>query len=246
MNLLNAFYDGISRLIDRKMAADKTGFVKAKIPAAYVSGNPTSQLPGETASTAGSKTEKIVQPYGFGLSGPAASDEKAVLKDNAGNRVTLGKLVDLASSVTDAQGWGSVRWVQPGGTTFHSANTERSTASTTYVTQKSFLVSRPGKYRIGMELASDIATNGAARAQVVIAFDDSGDIVASAEALSNSAHTTFTVAALDMTVAVPMGAVIKVQLKDNTGSNTAYIKNVTLQGADATTAQSVYSAVLID
>lgn len=239
----------IRELIKAEAAKDRTALGKAKIPAAYVSGNPTQQLPGETASTLGTKTQKVARPHGFGLSAPVASEDSVFGRDSAGRRVDMGALMDLSSAAGsgDVIAWGSVKWAQPGsGATLDSANTERNTVSGTYGTVKKFIVDRPGRFRLTFGLASSgSGTNASAK---LIATFNGTSIAVSGDpgATSNSIYPTFNGKTVDMNQTVWPGWIIEVQLKETSGAGTAYINNCVILYSDATAAQASYHAVLQD
>jgi len=219
---------------------------KAKIPSSYTSGNPPLKLGNETSTTAGSKTHKVLQPFGTLLNKILADDEVWYVEDKDENRIPVGKLVDVASLVIDANAWGSLKWVKPGETDLLTAAAERSTVSAGYEDKKRFYVTRPGRYRVEFQLSR---TGGTTRCQVWVELPDGTKVAASGEATySGSVYPTFGAEQnLDMTLTVPMGSILLVRLmNDSAPSQTGYIQNVKIKYEDADAAHAPLDAVLVD
>jgi hypothetical protein len=243
------FVRGIARHEDQdigKPVVRQPGVAKAIIPAAYVSGNPKIQQWHESSTTLGTKIYKTVQAYGNRNAAPAASDSIAVGSDPDGNKEILGKLVNVGSAVVDADYVMGLRPVAPGNTLLLTLNAEQSTNSTSYLTVKRVYVTRPGKYRIKGELSR---TGGTTSAQVGLEFPDGTIVVASSAATYNgTVYPTFgSQFSLDMTVSVPWGSFLVIQLQNDSGpAQTAYIRTVTVCYADATASLGSYDSVLTD
>lgn len=232
----------MDQYLDRKGLA---GNGKAIIPAAYVSGNPTIQKANESSTTLGSKTHKVKAPISNrnGLK-PAASQSILYSWDADGNRVVNGPIVDLSAVVVDSDYLMGLRPVAPGNTLLLTLNNQQNTVSTTYVTVKRVFVTRPGLYRVKGELSR---TGGTTSAQVGIEFPDGSVVAASAAATyAGTVFPTFgSQFTLDMTVSVPWGSFLVVQLKNDSGpGQTGYIQNTTISYADASASLSPYDAIL--
>lgn len=225
---------------------EQGGFTKGAVPAAYVSGNPTVQLPSETAGTAGSKTHKVMQPFSNRSAPPTAGQSIAIHYDGDRNRVAGGVLVDLSAYQMDADLWMGVRPVTPGNTVLDSANTERSTTNASYIKVKEFNVPVPGRYRLTFRLSR---SGGATQAIIRVRKPDGvGYLDASASATYNStAYPTFGSFTLDMTVTAWGGADVSIWILNNSGpSQTAYIDTAVIKYANATAALVPYHAVNLD
>lgn len=217
--------------------------VKAKIPSGYTSGNPTTQFAEETATTGGTRTSKVVQPYGhFGMA-PAAGDATAVLRDSDGNSVIIGKQVDLASTLYDADAWGGLKWVQPGATVLLTANNQESTTNASFTDVKKFRITRPGKYRLNFRMAGSGASGQ--DAQVVIEDQAGNNVVASTTVTNSSVNPTFTSKSADMNVTALPGQILKLQIR-NTAGGTTFVDQTTVSFADATASQGNQDAVILD
>lgn len=220
------------------------GFAKAIIPAAYVSGNPTLQLASETASTLGSKTHKVHQPFSNRTAPPVASQSVGVLYDADRNRIVSGPIVDASAYVIDSDLWMGVRPVTPGNTSYDTGATERSTTSTTYVKVKEFDVSIPGKYRLQFRLSR---TGGVASAIVRILQPDGVTYLDASAAVTENAVTYPTFSATktaDMTVSVFGRARVSLWLKATVG--TVYLDQSAILYANATVALVPYHATVLD
>lgn len=228
----------------RAKSREQGGAVKAQIPAAYVSGNPTVQLPNESASSLGSKTHRIVMPFSNRTFPPTASQSVSVLFDGDRNRVINGVITDLSSYVIDSDLWMGVRPVTPGATSLDTAATERSTTSTTYVKVKEFDTSIPGRYRFTFRLSRSA---GVASAIVRILQPDGITYLDASVAVTENAaaYPTFSATkTMDMTVTVMNRARISLWLKATSGS--AYIDTAAILYANATVALVPYHATNID
>lgn len=214
----------------------------ATTDASYTSGNLLLRVPGETAAP--TKTDMIVNPYSS-TNLPAANDKVWIQRtQNGKNRVVIGEVINVSAlPEVIAQSWFGMRWVKIGADiTFASANTERNTASTSYVTVKRFRVERPGKYRVTMELARSSASTAQAR----LAIEKSGGIITDVESASiSSTHPTFTPVTLDYTVNAMPGDALIVQLKSSSG-DTVYIQSVVFKGSDETGLVATAATVVTD
>ena len=219
----------------------------AKIPASYVSGNPTVQQDWESASTMGSKTHKIFEPFSNRAGAPAANQRIVLGTDPDGNRLPLGRFVDKADYKVDADYLMGLRPVAPGNTVLLFANTERSTPSTSFVTVKRFYLTRPGKYRIGMELSTD--SGGDAEASLDLEFSD-GVLRSAGSLVSENSVVYPTFGAektVDMNTAAAWGSYLVVRLRQKIGGGqTAYIQNVRVKYADATDNLAINDLVVTD
>jgi hypothetical protein len=221
-------------------------FLVCKVASAYTTGNPYFSIPGKTGTTpSADKRYKVLSPYApWGYNAPVADELAGLLEDFDENKHAAGSIRDLAAALLDAQRYGGWLWVKPGNTvTEQSANTERSTASSTYETKKSFQAPYNGRYRVSVELSR---SSGTTSAQVWVVLADGTEIAASNEVNEGTAtHTDFGAAQnLDMTVTVVSGQKILVKLKNTLA--TGYIRNAVLKYSEATAIQAPHSAVLID
>lgn len=250
----SAVFGLFSRIIEvalKTTGLDIFGVWKMKIPAAWPgTGNPTLQLPGESAAAVGSKTHRVIQQYGHRFAAPAASDPVSVVVDRGGNRWIGGKFVDLSSHVTDADYMMGLRPVTPGNTliTNAQADTERSEAGTSQVEKKRFTVYRPGKYRIVFDLSRDA---GVAEAEVYVKVGNNAsgtEILVSAGLVTEDTATypTFAAKTVDMSQPLPFGGgIIIIKLRQQS-SGTATIANAKVKYADATDTLAIYDAVIKD
>lgn len=226
-------------------ATGATGIAKGIIPAAYASGNPQIQQAHETSTTLGTKTYKVTQAIGNRAAALAASDSIDYGYDPDGNKFILGKIVDVGSGVFDADYLMGLRPVAPGNTLLLTANTERSTTSSSLVVVKRFYVTRPGKYRIKGELSR---TGGVTTGEVAIELPDGTYVSTGSATQSTLTYPTFgSQFTIDMSVSVPWGSFLVIRLSNDSGpAQTGYIQNVTVNYTDATAALSTTDFVLTD
>lgn len=231
-------YDLVDRIVLQRLAKlGLAGFDKVTVTSA--SGNPAFEIAGETSTTRGDKTHLILQP------GPPAQNAIGMAgRDQHDNRFYIGKLVNAADYVSDATTLRGVGYVIPGDTVHDSANTERSSSSTSYVTVKRFLPAFPGTYRLTFELKRDAAGFATASAQVVI-LTASGDVIpASTEATETT--SSYVAKTLNMTVDVKSGQEVGIQIKTDDGTRPAWVQNVALKYAVATANPVISHTVLQD
>jgi hypothetical protein len=229
----------------------KSGVMKAQIPAAFGGGgNPTLQLANETAAQVGPKTHRIIQPFSNRSFPPSASQSVAHSYDPDNNRMVAGLVADSPNYRIDSDLFMGMNPVAPGNTLKQSADTERSTNSSTFVKLKEFYDPRPGKWRLTFELAR---SGGNVRAVVMVRYpDQSGSwayLAASVEAsLATTTYPSFSVKTLDMTEEQPWGgSSISIWVLNESGpSQTGYIRNAKLKYAEATQSLSPSSFVLLD
>lgn len=238
-----AYHDTQTAIVRREI--DNIGaydlFIAKVLSIDGATGNPVLQIIGDD----GTKPDKVIFSYGPTLS-PLANDIVLVGKDERGRRVIIGKIADANTVLAlDADTIYGLPAAAPGTTTTsHTANTERNTTSTSYVDVKEFLLYLYGRFRVALDIASSTANADATLARLVLETA-AGDIVASGEVGSQSAHSTFTSRTLDMNISGWPGAILKVQYKDNAGGNTAYIKNVSVKYTPITTITPLHQ-VLVD
>ena len=224
-------------------ATGASGVSKGIIPAAYVSGNPKIQQAHESATSLGSKTYKVTQPISNRFGALAASDSIAYGYDPDGNKGVLGKFADVASVIVDADYIMGLRPVAPGNTLLLSHDAEVNTTSATYVdTANKFQVTRPGLYRLKVELARSAGTNSV---RAIRKLKD-GSVVALTAALTQTTLTYPTYGAVqstDFTSPVDWGDVIYVQML-NDSSFISYMKNCRIYYTDSTASITPYDAAL--
>lgn len=242
-----SLYRLIGQIIDQHLGQrGVSGTAKGIIPATYVSGNPKIQRANESTLTFGTKTHKLVAPWSNrnGLK-PAASQSVQYSWDQDGNRVVDGPIVDQSGVLVDADYIMGLRPVAPGNTLLLSHDAEVSETSATYTdTVNKFHVTRPGLYRIKVELSR---TGGTTRARAVRKLKDGTVVVVTGEATQSTlTYPTFgAVQSLDMTTPVDWGDVIYLQLKNDSGpGQTAYAQNCRVYYADATATFTFYDAAL--
>ncbi|HKS42149.1 MAG TPA: hypothetical protein VJX74_16145 [Blastocatellia bacterium] len=237
----------VQEITEKYLAARGLSVVsKAIIPASYVSGNPPIQQGHETSTSFGAKTHKIVVPFGLLTTKPTASDAIVFGSDADGNRVIVGKVVDANAAVSDSISIAALRPVEPGNTVLLAADTEQSTTSNAFVEVKRFKVSRPGRYRVKLELAR---SGGTAQAVVKVRLLDGSLITATSTASQNTlTYPTFgAVQSFDMTISADWGSIISVYLLNDSGpAQTAYIRNVRLCYTDIISALVPHDVILLD
>jgi hypothetical protein len=218
----------------------------ASIQAGYVSGNPTLRLGWEDSTSQGTKTVKIPQSYSNRNGMPAADMKIMAFGTSERRDWTAGPpLIDTADLKVDSDYLMGLRPVAPGNTIIVSDVTEESTTSATYVTVKTFHLTRPGSYRISGELAR---SGGLTRAKLAILWSDGTEVDASSEAtLSTGAtHPTYPAGGnftLDMNKPLPWGGVLLVKIANDSGpAQTAYLQTVVVKHADATASMTPYDA----
>lgn len=229
----------------KKRGLDVVGPQKGKVASTYSSGNLLIQRATETTGQIGTKRYRIVQPYGNRNAAPAASDALEYQTDINGNRVGAGKIVDVGSAVVDADYFMGLRPVAPGNTLLLSHDAEINTTSATFVdTANKFQVTRPGLYRMKVELAR---SGGTARARAVRKLKDGTVVALTADATQSTlTYPTFgAVQTLDFTTPVDWGDVIYMQLANDSGpAQTAYAQNCRIYYTDATATFTLYDAAL--
>lgn len=230
-------------------ATSSTGVAKGIVPAAYVSGNPQIQRAHETSATLGSKTYRVAAPISNRNGALAASDSIEYGFDGDGNKVVLGKIKDVSGIVVDSDYLMGLRPVAPGNTlltlTGGNHDAEISTTSATYVdTANKFHVTRPGLYRLKVELAR---SGGTTRARAIRKLKDGTVVVLTAEVTQATlTHPTFgAVQSLDFTTPVDWGDVVYFQLANDSGpAQTGYAQNCRLYYQDATASIAPYDAAI--
>jgi hypothetical protein len=135
--------------------------------------------------------------------------------------------------------------VAPGNTLLLSHDAEVSTTSATYVdTANKFQVTRPGLYRIKVELSR---SGGTTRARAVRKLKDGTVVVITGEVTQTTlTYPTFgTVQTIDMTTPVDWGDVIYFQLANDSGpAQTGYAQNCRVYYADSAASLTPYDAAL--
>jgi hypothetical protein len=220
----------------------------ASIQSGYSSGNPTLRLGWEDGTSQGTKASKIPQPYS-NRNGLPTADQKTLTVGTSERRdwIPTAPLIDLADLKVDSDYLMGLRPVAPGNTVIVSDNAEESTTSATYVTVKTFHLTRPGSYRVSGELAR---SGGLTRAKLAILWPDGVEIDASSEAtLSTGAtHPTYPAGGnftLDMNKPLPWGGVLLVKLANDSGpAQTAFIQSVSVKYSDATASMTPYDAAI--
>lgn len=228
----------------RRVGLEVLGNSKAKI-STYTSGNLPIQLPHETTATAGAKLHKTIQVYGSRHAAPATGDPVWIGIDRNNNRLPVGKIVDVGSAIVDSDYLMGLRPVAPGNTLLLSHDAEINTTSATLVdTANKFHVTRPGTYRMKVELAR---SGGTTRARAVRKLKD-GTVVPVTNEVTQTTLTypTFgAVQTLDFTSVVDWGDVIYMQLANDSGpGQTAYCQNCRLYYQDATASLTAYDAAI--
>jgi hypothetical protein len=220
----------------------------ASIQSGYVGGNPTLQLAWEDSGSQGSKAFKIPQSYS-NRNGLPAANQKTLVEGTSKRRdwIPTAPLIDLADLKVDSDYLMGLRPVAPGNTVIVSDNTEESTTSATYVTAKTFHLTRPGSYRVTGELAR---SGGTSRAKLAIQWSDGTEVDASSEATltGGALHPTYPAGGnftLDMNKPLPWGGVLLVKFANDSGAaQTAYLQNVSIKYADATASMTPYDAAI--
>lgn len=240
------YYQRIAQAVIQQIRKMGTaGWTKAQIPAGYVSGNPPLQLPSESASTLGTKTHKVFQPFSNRTSPPAASQSVSAFYDPDRNRIVGGVIVDRSSYLIDSDSWMGVNPVTPGNTSLDSGATERSTTSTSYVKVKEYIVSIPGRYRFQFRLSR---TGGAVASAIVRILKPDGITYLDASVAvteNTAAYPTFSATkTADMTISVFGLSQVSIWLKTTTG--TSYIDQSADLFALATAALVPHHATLVD
>lgn len=144
----------------------------------------------------------------------------------------------------------SVGWVEPGNTILLEALTERSTADNTYLDNKIFFTTRPGRYRITTELKSS-AGGVTAFARVIFrvpqVFDSTitgHTIIASPEV--SVVGATYEARTIDMNVTAPSGIALAVQTRASVNGQSAFLKTTRVRYQNAQAAPAQMSFVILD
>lgn len=235
----------------RQMGLDVVGNTKARASASYGgTGNIPVTLPHETSVAAGAKTQLTIQHAGSRNAAVIAGDPLALAVDRNNNRWVVGKFVPVGASITDSEYLMGLRPVAPGNTLLTFAgggnhDAEINTTSATLVdTINKFHVTRPGEYRMKVELAR---SGGTARVRAVRKLKDGTVVPLTTEGTQITlTYPTFgAVITLDFTGPVDWGDVIYMQLANDSGpAQTAYCKNCRLYYADAVDSLTIYDAAL--